>query len=185
MSHNLHIRIDDHPFDGRLLSVTDASDYDSLLEVTNRTLIAQGPGFDIPLELITQQSGTLHYSSKDFGYTSRKNRTVLPDGLYSFTYSVAPNNKVYTVVHHFRTYALESMMYGQIALRLLSDKNEVNFSGGFSINEQDPALVRALYLVNSLKAPISDDASLQRANRIYNEAVTILQTLGIKQIEYV
>jgi hypothetical protein len=94
MAHYLHIRIDDHPLDARFLSVSDLSDYDPAMPVLNRTLIGQGPGFDLPVTLITQQGGVLHYSSKDFGYTTRKNKVNLPDGLYSFSYSVSPNSKI-------------------------------------------------------------------------------------------
>jgi hypothetical protein len=46
-------------------------------------------------------------------------------------------------------------------------------------------LQRALYLVSGLKAPIASDGDLKRANAMYNEAVNVLQFLGLKQLERV
>jgi hypothetical protein len=185
MSHQLHIRIEDDALDGRYLYVTDASDYDSLLQVTNRYLIAQGPGFDIPVELIFTQGGTNAYSAANFGYATRKNKPVLEDGLYSFTYSVAPNKEVFTQVHHFRTFNLQHLLYSQLSQRVLADKNEVDFSGDTAIYEQDRLLTRALYMLAGIAGPLVNDGDLRRADDMYKEVQAILRYLGLKSTERV
>jgi hypothetical protein len=185
MAHELHIRIEDDALDGRYLYVTDASEYDPLLAVSNRYLIAQGPGFDIPVELIFTQGGINAYSAVQFGYATRKNKPVLADGLYTFTYSVAPNKEVLTLVQYYRTFNLQQTLNAQISKRILADKNEVDFSGETAIYEQDRMLMRALYMLGGLNVPLLNDGDFRAATDMYNEVVAILQFLGLKSVERV
>ena len=89
-----------------VLQVIDLSQWDSTVGISNVTMKIDVPGMDCPFYLPYGINSTTSYTSNDFGLTSAncgEELSNLPDGLYSLTLSVCPNETIYKQKCIFRT----------------------------------------------------------------------------------
>lgn len=142
MSHNLKIEIEDaweHP---SYIRVNDWSEYDRVLPASNRVLKVEIPGIEgFSIVPFPQGSGYV-YTAKSFKIATEV--CPLNDGLWTFTYSVAPNEKVFTKVYHFRTVVLEEQLDALLACMLTSDLTSEDKAAN------DRSLIECLLMLKSL-----------------------------------
>lgn len=179
MAHQLHIRVQDSLLDSRYIYVTDFSDYDPLIPILNHTLMVQPPGYETPVGLLFTLKGQNAYSQKSMEIVKfRSQNSALSDGLYAFTYSVSPNQNVYTLVYHFRTTVLEGRIYnGFLQSRLLLAKDEFNEK---VFNDNIHKLIMAEKMLAGLKRNLSSAADLTAVNNEYNEVVKLVESLNLQ-----
>jgi len=168
MAHNLKLFIEDVFQDPKYIRVGDNSVYDELLPVTNRVFKIDIPGQQIYKLIKLPVGGYFTYTSKSLKIS--KNVEDLPDGLWEFTLSVCPNEKVYTKVYHFRTVALEMNLYNLISI-VLGGKIESN------VND---ILISCLLKIKALKANSLNAYNLQEAYKLYSEIESTINKIKIQ-----
>lgn len=165
MAHRLKIKIEDVFEDPRYIRVIDWSEYSTVLELTNRVLKVEVPGLeDFKIVNIPVKNSAV-YTTKSLKIS--KQLEDLNDGLWRFTYSVCPNEKVYTVVTHFRAVLLQSRLYNLISkmVQLQDDSS-------------DEALCSCLLKLEALKADSIDDYNVQRAYDLYTDIERIIDNVS-------
>ena len=110
MSHNPNITIQETP-DCRVLVIQDISYYDSKVPLTNVDIKISVPGQNTYYHPPFAINSTNYYTSINLGgtYYNKCNQDLinLPDGLYEITYSVCPNETLYTTIKYLRTCAIK------------------------------------------------------------------------------
>lgn len=131
--HVLGLYIDDCECDCRILKITDISIYDSEMDVTNRVLKINIPGNNNCDYLPPfPKSGTGFYSSNTFGITAAscgEGLISLPDGIYTITYSVCPNEQVFTTEKVLRTCTTRCLILNQLSNILKGNCNNIVVDG--------------------------------------------------------
>lgn len=166
MAHLLKIIIEDIQQDPNYIKAIDWSVYDTKLPVTNRVMKVNVPGHNTSRIITFSQSGSNTYSSKSLKLS--KQIEVLPDGLWTFTYSVCPNEKKFTVYNHFRTVELTNKL-----MSLIAKPNDFS-----SANRELPeACMECLLMIKSLKTNTLDRYNLNKAYDLYNDTDRIITYL--------
>jgi ribosomal protein L27 len=176
--HHLKLLVRDSQLDARYLIISDISQYDDLLNVSNATLFIQLPGFASATQVMINVRGTQSYNSKTLGLSTGNTIYDLPDGLYAITYSVAPNAKVYVAHYHYRTAYLEKLVYAKIADLVTNvDQHSIDVSGNIELTKREAVLTRALLLLEGIKANMLSDKDVVKAEIQYKEVQTIIENL--------
>lgn len=176
--HFLKLLIRDGIFDPRILVVTDISQYDDRLPLQDHALFIQLPGFDNAVKVPFPIGQTASYSAGLLKECGAQDVSDLPDGLYTLTYSVAPNNKVFTVSYHFRTALLEQALYQKLSeIRANPDPHIIDGHGN-NISHVENTLLRALMLIDGLKFNASVNGDVVAAENAYQEVSRLLSSLN-------
>lgn len=99
--------------DARVQDVFDISLYDSNMSITNPSLKVNIPGSDCDFFPVFMLKGRTFLTSNSFNLTGAycsEGLQDLPDGIYTFTYSVCPNDAVYYTVKYLRTKSTENQI---------------------------------------------------------------------------
>lgn len=120
--HQPRIYIDECNSDCSVLKINDISEYDSLVPITNPVLKINLPGNDTDYVVPFPLNGTGFYTINSFGSCTMG---TLPDGIYSVTYSVCPNEELYYTKKFLRTCQTECTIYGFLANILGAGCNRV------------------------------------------------------------
>lgn len=153
--------------DCKTLSIMDTSYYPVTPEAP--TLVIEVPGFkqiQFPFEVGRVNifnSYSLALSSKN----TISSLLDLPDGLYTFTYSVCPNDQLYVVKYHLRTCKLEY-------------KFAQNFAKTVNVCEVDSKFMRELQKIEVLIEGAKANAKIcntDKAVELYKKAKELLDRL--------
>lgn len=116
IKHRLALDILDTSCD-QVLKISDVSIYGQGLPVTCTRLDILLPGFNQPVYLEDLSPGfTENITSITLGY-QEPNADIInpfPDGVYTITYSVAPNDKIFITYHHMRTTCISNEYYREL-----------------------------------------------------------------------
>lgn len=157
MAHKLKIAVEDMLQSVNYIRIIDWSDYDTRMAVTNRVLKVEAPGEE-SFKLITlPQAGSISLTSKSLKLS--KELIALNDGLWVFTYSICPNERLYNKVYHFRTVALHNKIMGFAAKVMCSQTDK----------EVLMCLVNCLCSIHALKANSINEYNIQKAYDLYKE----------------
>lgn len=168
MAHKLKIEVEDIHQDPNYIRFIDWSEYDDRIEVTNKVCKVEIPGEENFKLVRVPTNGSIAYNSKSLKLSTDIQN--LPDGLYVVTFSVCPNEKVYTVVYHFRTVALEARLMAYVG-KALNDT---------ITSEVNNILVDCLLKVKALKANCIDNYNVQKAYDLYCEITDSINSLCLK-----
>ncbi len=107
-----------------ILSISDTSQYSSLLPTDCPELLITVPGFNSPALIEVTPGFNLNLVACSLGVQTANcgtENTTLPDGIYIIRYSVAPNDEVYVEYNHLRTTALLTLYHEVICGLNLAD----------------------------------------------------------------
>lgn len=153
MAHNLLLHIEDDSRDCKYILATDFSEYDPQLPLAKPTLMVQTPGFLQPVEVLFSVNGKSLLNSGKLGLTKPGAPLAgLPDGLYTFTYSIAPHQKVRTLVYHFRVMNLEARI-AQSMLTSINHRHDLvsHLDGLNQQQKEEKMLIRAMNLLKAIQ----------------------------------
>lgn len=166
MAHKLVIVIEDIQQDVNYIRAIDWSDYDKKMSITNRVMKVNVPGEEVFKLVPFPQGESISYSSKSLKIS--KTIEPLPDGLFTFTYSICPNERKFVIVNHFRTVALENTVMGVLAKVMGTCRGE-----GDVLN----ALVTCLLNIRSLKSNSIDEFNVDKAYDLYAQTEKLINNL--------
>jgi len=166
--HLLNIYVSDYETDCKVLKISDISQYDSSGDITNVTIKIIIPGLDTEFYPPFSIKSDNYYSSNTFRLTTQgcgDGLSVLPDGLYDITYSICPNESMFTRIKHLRTCVTKSRIMAYLAPLLASNCNDVVRDGyGSDITNKRKEQLKELLLI--LDGAVQDAKTFK-----YNEAV--------------
>lgn len=167
-----------------ILRVEDYSIYNSLLPFTAPTLQIQVPGFKTCVEFNLlntpdlDKKFTLNITACMLGLQDTNcgfQNNPLPDGIYTITYSVAPNQILYDTVYHLRTSALERAL-----LCLYKDLNSGPCEPSNELNRQMDLLGTIDGYIKTAKAFAYFDNDCTNAMLMYNYAKELIDKMNCK-----
>ncbi len=112
MAHCLNLYFPEQT-DARVQDIFDISLYDNNMSITNVSLKVNIPGSTCDFFPLFRLKGRTFLTSNSFGLTNTTcsaGLNDLPDGIYTFTYSVCPNASVYYTVKYLRTKSTENQI---------------------------------------------------------------------------
>lgn len=153
MAHKPRVFIDECNSDCSVLRISDISEYDSLVAITNPVLKINLPGNNTDFVVPFPINGTGFYTTVSFGSC---NTSTLPDGIYSVTYSVCPNEEVFYTKKFLRTCQTECIIYSLLANILGAGCNKVvtDCYGKDITNERIQELEDMLTLLETAKSDV-------------------------------
>lgn len=167
MAHKLKIIVEDILQDENYIRVIDWSVYDNRMSVTNRVMKVEIPGVtDFKLVPFSISDSTV-YSSKSLKLD--KGLRALPDGLWSFTYSICPNERKFVTVNHFRCVELE--------MRIMSALSKLAGTKGYTPEIQNN-LVNCIVNIHALKTNAIDKYNTQKAYDLYADTNRLFDNLS-------
>jgi hypothetical protein len=176
--HLLRLYVKDSQLSPKYLIASDVSEYDALLPINNATLMVQIPGFPTPVTVVLPLRGKVSMSSTTLGLTTGSRLCDLPDGLYTLTHSVSPNDKVYTAVYHYRTAIIEMLLYRKIAdMASTMDTHSVDSNGAVELTKSEKTLAKGLLLLEGIKGNIYIDNDVNKAAEQYQELENLLASI--------
>jgi len=105
MAHKPLLYISNTEEDCRVLEIQNISLWDANLPITNTVLKINLPNIDCDYIVPFPISGKGYYTTNTFGITNAscgQDLLNLPDGIYTITYSVCPNDQVFTTTSFLR-----------------------------------------------------------------------------------
>jgi hypothetical protein len=168
MAHQLKLQIEDVFQDTRYIRVVDWSVYDKRLEIKNRVVKVEIPGQDNFKLIKLPTNESFAYTSKSLKISTQLED--LPDGLWKFTISVCPNEKVFSIQYHFRSAALEARLMAYVCKSISSCVEP----------EVSALLLECILKMKALKANSIDAYNVQKAYDLYTEIETAISSLLIK-----
>lgn len=148
------MQIQDEARDNRFMLMHDRSEYDSTIPLLNHHLYVQTPGFTDPVKVLFAVGSTTLIHSHKLGLTDGFSELAsLPDGLYTFTLSVAPNDQVYQVIYYFRTVNLDAKLC-RLMLQSAVHGNQliVDGSGHPQQIKEERILIRCMNLLKAIQS---------------------------------
>lgn len=130
--HQLAIYIDQCSTDCRVLKINDISIYDPDVPITNVVLKINIPGNTCDFLPAFPLNGTGWYTTNTFGITQAScgdGLLTLPDGIYTVTYSVCPNEEVYTTETFLRDCQTRCIILSQLSNIIKGDCNVAVYDG--------------------------------------------------------
>lgn len=127
MAHCLNLYIPDS-IDCRVQEVVDISIYDPTMAIEEPTLIINIPEVcDCDYQSIIKVKGTTYLTSNTFGYTDTCATGLLnlPDGIYTYNYSVCPNDEVYVEMKVLRDCITRCKIWATISNISIDDCNTI------------------------------------------------------------
>lgn len=174
--HLLKLYIRDSQLNAGFLIISDVSQYESDMPILNRSLFVQVPGYSDAIEILLPMGGTMFYGARSLGLSNSNVVCDIPDGLYTLTYSIAPNDKVNTVHYHFRTTLLQKELNRRITALTIFKDDVYATANGALIREREALYLKIVLLLESLKGIISGEQDLATANEIYKVIQQLLNT---------
>lgn len=177
--HQLKLLVEDSQLDANILVLKCVSVWDDLLSISNRTVMLQAPGFETAVELLLPKNGIMAYDARNiFGVSTA---SALPDGLYTITYSVSPNDKVFVVAYHYRTAYIEQRLYRKMGAMLTTqDRHDIDGNGNVVLTKLENVYAKCLILLEALKGSISSNTDLVAADKQYQEIGRLIE--GVKNM---
>lgn len=106
--------------DSRILQIQDISIWDPNITIINPLIKINIPGSNTDFYPIFKIMGSSYYSTKTFDLTDTSLED-LPDGIYSCTISVCPNDEVYTNTKFLRDQVTRNLVYQNLSNILGTD----------------------------------------------------------------
>jgi hypothetical protein len=152
------------------INVADASTYpDEPPIVTMPTLLITAPGF-LPMSTVFNVQGDNILTSDMFGITEPGDIQPLPDGLYEFTYSIAPSIDNFTTIHIMRVDRLqEKFDKAFMSLDFMTCDQAIKTQAKVTLN--------TIYLLIQGSIAAANECALIESNKLYNKASDMLDTL--------
>ena len=153
------------------ICITDASTYpDDPPIVTAANLLMTAPGF-LPISTAFNVQGNNILGSDRFGITPLgEDLKPLPDGLYEFTYSIAPSATNFTTIHIMRVNQLqEKFDKAFMSLDFMVCDN--------AIKSQAKVTLNTIYLLIQGAIAAANECALIESNKLYDKASAMLDTL--------
>jgi hypothetical protein len=146
--HKLNLYIPEQT-DARVMDIFDISLYDSNLSITNASLKVNIPGSDCDFFPIFTVKGRTFLTSNSFGITNTFCSTGLndlQDGIYTFTYSVCPNDTVYYTTKYLRTKVTENTILNLMSSIMTVPENTTQYNiYGTDVTDQKLIQLNNLY----------------------------------------
>ena len=170
MQHVLKIHVFDNPANPELILVADRSIYDPSLPISNRLLEVTIPGAS-DIRLVPFPKGNLSiYDSVILELFNSDCPSALPDGSYSFRYSMTPNDSLYTKVYHFRVSVLMNKIMQYIARTLVVCDDGIDDCGNVILTKAQNILMHAHMLALSAESVGRDSSTIDWAYDLYKKA---------------
>jgi len=170
MGHKLSLDIRDSINDNRFIQVSDYSIYDEVLGVNRKIFQVLPPYTDQYIKIPFLESGTKALSTTDLELTTGIDIGDLPDGLYKFHYSIAPNDKVFIAINHFRTARLMNEVIGKMMLISVECTASVDQCGNIEINKYQNMLLHIWLLLTGAQAVGRNEYAIAQARNLYDQA---------------
>lgn len=167
MAHKLSLNISDGVTDDKFILVNDLSVYDQVIGINNRVLQVLPPFSDAYVILPFPESSHIAFSSIDLQYNERENVT-LPDGLYKFHFSVAPNSQVYSRVFYYRTAVLMNKVYGKMLAACTERDTYVDECGNISLTKYQNSLLHIWMTLKGIQA-MNTEFAADQADILYKQ----------------
>lgn len=160
--------LDTHDLDS--ICVTDASTYpDDPPIVSSPSLVITAPGF-LPDSVPFNVQGNNILTSDMFGITEAGDIHPLPDGLYTFTYSIAPAITNFTTISYMRVDRLQEKFDKVfMSLDFMVCDNAIKTQAKVNLN--------AIYLLIQGSKAAANECALIEANKLYDKASSMLDTM--------
>lgn len=180
MTHYLDIIVEDRLLNTTFIDVFDRTVYNSRIPVENAVLKVEVPGkSDFVLPRFTRGDLNTYTTRSLKFYKNVKETFELPDGIYTFTYSVCPNELLYCKVIHFRTANLQKKLNELIVQSLLNTCDEQYTDQFFAtkmINQNKLTTVK--FIIDAVKI-YAKKGNLKQATDLYNRATKIIDNYGL------
>lgn len=179
MKHNLDIYIEDRPMDTKYIHVIDKSVYHDRVPIENPVLKVQMPGknsYVLPRFSVGEDNVYTTRSLKY--YKDTKTLFDLPDGIYTFTYSICPNESLYVKIYHLRTAVLENKLDNYILENLNSCELIIDAGNGIDNEKAMNDLVMCTVVLKSAKIAANNGNTVM-AKKLYCKAEKIVENYGL------
>lgn len=170
MNHQLFIHIDQESTDPNFIFVRDSSTYLAAFPPENRLLDVTIPGRGTVVTVPFPRGKYIGYDSVLLNMFST--RQALPDGQWSFLYSVAPNSKVFHKVYHFRTVQARIALSAAIMQSIVNCDNGIDDCGNVILDKKQNLLMHAGLLLSSATELGKDIRTAETAYKQYQAAMT-------------
>lgn len=155
--------------DPRILQVLDISIYDSGLAITSPSLKVYIPNKSTPYYLPFAVGKLNTYTAFSFGITCTDSLPAIPDGIYSVTYSVSPNDSLYQTIKLLRTVSTKNKLLCILG-DLYTNCDLKNFSVcNFNMNNRDQQIAyidNLLQILESAEADVKNLKPEQGVNKL-------------------
>ncbi len=157
-------------YDVSSICITDASTYPTEPPVvTNPTLLATAPGFPpVSLPFVVQSNNIL--TSDIFGITATDDIQPLPDGLYHFSYSIAPSSTYFSTISIMRVDRLQEK-FDRVFMTLDMMVCDA------AIKSQAKVNLNTIYLLIQGAIAAANECATIEANKLYDKASSILDNM--------
>ena len=149
------------------INVADASAYDTT--PLNPTLVAGAPGF-LPVSLPFNVGGNNILTSDLLGITSSGVIMSLPDGIYTFNYSISPSSTNFTNITIMRVDRLQEK-FDKVFMAL--DMMECDMA----IKTQAKVNLNTVYLLIQGSIAAANECALTESNKLYDKASQMLDNM--------
>lgn len=152
------------------ICVADASTYPTEPPVVaSPTLLATPPGFD-PVSLPFNVQGNLILESDELGISAPDVKDPLPDGIYTFTYSIFPSATNFTTINIMRVDRLmEKFDRAFMQLDMMTCDQAIKSQAKVNLN--------TIYLLIQGSIAAANACAIIEANKLYDKASAMLDTL--------
>lgn len=176
MAHKPFITVEDGSYDTRFIYVKDLTIYDEMLEIKNRRLQVLLPFADEYRIINFQQHQENALSSITLGinnYTSEE----LPDGVYKFHYSIAPNDKINFAISHYRVAILMNKVLGKMMDSSINCQPGIDECGNVIVTKYQTALLHIWMLLKGCQTLACNELLIPDAENMYKQAQRIFDKL--------
>lgn len=156
--------------DVETMRIADASTYpDEPPVVTDPFLLATPPGFN-PVTLPFPVQGDIILNSENLGISAPDVMDPLPDGIYTFTYSIFPSAENFATINIMRVDRLQEK-FDKVFMQLdmmVCDQ---------AIKTQAKVNLNAIYLLIQGAIAAANSCAIIEANKLYDKANAMLDAL--------
>lgn len=157
----------------KVLKLGDASSYNPDIDTTDGVLEVTPPGFSCPVEFavlpgfsITLNSSTLNIAPA----VTSEDLINLPDGVYKYKYSIAPNDQLYVEYSSLRECAILQKYYQEVC-KLFASRIRVT-PKAFQLMRRN--LIWIKELIDAAKYKVEECLEEEAGIELYNEANRLL-----------
>lgn len=177
MQHKPRIHVFDNPSDPNIIVVSDLSIYEPSLPIINRLLEVHIPGAT-DIRLVPFPKGKVStYDSVIFDLFGPDCQSALPDGAYTFRFSIAPNDSLYCKVHHFRTATLVNKILSLNAKVVVECSDGIDDCGNVILTKKQNILLHAWSLAAAAEVSGRDPLLIDWAYTMYRNAESDLRLI--------
>lgn len=175
----LGLYIPDCNLDCRILEVVDVSLYDGLTAITNPVIKINIPGSDCDFTPIFKIKGRNYYTSNTFDLTDADcslDLINLPDGVYTLTYSICPNEEVFTQEKYLRDCITRCKVLSKLSSLLISCEQIFDCYGNDATSKTINELKDLLIILDTAKVDVKNNND-QLAEDKLEYVITKLNTI--------